>query len=769
MCIRDSIRLALIKQGRTPRDFTYRKVVELQEDYVRGKYDKILERKSEIQLEEIFDPVFCAGGYEVPLRMLIDGAPGVGKTTLSRNVSQKWAEGKILQEYWLVVLLHLRESEISKAQMVDDFFYHDNKKLHDAVVTFIKETSGKGMLVIFDGFDELSLTERSKKSLFLDVIKGKVLSECAVVVTSRPYASRSVQELQSVNRHIEILGFTDKQVQTCIMQRIDDKVKAKELCSELKDRLDIASICQIPLNCSIVLYVYEQEDYRLPDTLTELYELFILHSLKRYTTRTQGTSVAEALQNLNGLPTPIQEYFDILSKIAFEGLEKDKLVYVKRDIELSFPSQTTCGAFVTDLPLLDLMTSAKSYSSRGSQDTYNFLHLTIQEYLSAFWAAKHLSETEKLDFLKQNLQNDRFYMVLWFFSGITRLRFPGVCSVFDCDLWKHHHIHVCHLLYESDYKSHSLCKYVANHCIAQKELSIADGDQYNSMSSRSEYSRFDTLMIAHFLVHSNCQWNSLTLNLHHVQTFHKVFSGSKSCHTFIKQVDIEIHGWSITEFHEETTSLLDEILQFGNIRVNMVFRCTISDSEIQMLKNNFGKVLTKTKVIHSIYMELGCDRRKPIIETLVEGLAHNSTVDYLKLRTLTVGNFEHLMSLLIKWNSNLKLATLSVNKGETNFCRRSDKCAEFFTVFSKFLAANTSLKRINVILPFDAMNYIDAIQSGLNQNSTLKELSIDKTIVFKRNGDTSEFELVTSNDDVHSRPPPAKRKKLGNSSRESLC
>ena len=320
------IRLALIKQGRTIRDFTHRAVVELQEDYVRGEYDKILQHKTEIELKEIFDIVFCQGGYKYPLKMLIDGAPGVGKTTLSRNVSQKWAKGEILQEYWLVLLLHLRERSISKAQMIDEFFYHDNQMVQNAVITFVKEMSGKGVLIIFDGFDELSLIERCKQSLFLDVIKGKVLSKCAVVVTSRPYASRPVQELQSVNRHIEVLGFTNEQIHKCIRQRINDEAKAKQLCAELEDRLDIASICQIPLNCSIVLYVYEMEDYRLPDTVTELYELFILHGLRRYTTRTQEFTVGSILHGIDRLPTPISDYFCILSKIAFDGLKEDKLV-----------------------------------------------------------------------------------------------------------------------------------------------------------------------------------------------------------------------------------------------------------------------------------------------------------------------------------------------------------------------------------------------------------------------------------------------------------
>ena len=50
---------------------------------------------------------------------------------------------------------------------------------------------------------------------------------------------------------------------------------------------------QIPLNLSMVLYVYEIEDYRLPDTLTELYERFILHGLRQNVTRTHSANAME--------------------------------------------------------------------------------------------------------------------------------------------------------------------------------------------------------------------------------------------------------------------------------------------------------------------------------------------------------------------------------------------------------------------------------------------------------------------------------------------
>ena len=116
------IRLALISQGRSLSHHRYEDVTEQQIDYTRGDYDIILEYKTKIELRAAFHKVICEGGNELPLKILIDGAPGVGKTTLSRKVSRMWAMGELCERFWLVLLLHLRESAISKAKTIDEFF-----------------------------------------------------------------------------------------------------------------------------------------------------------------------------------------------------------------------------------------------------------------------------------------------------------------------------------------------------------------------------------------------------------------------------------------------------------------------------------------------------------------------------------------------------------------------------------------------------------------------------------------------------------------------
>jgi len=191
----------------------------MQEDLLRGKVDKVEGEKEGIDISDIF----ACPEKGKHLRVLVDGAPVVVKTTLCRKVSKDWSYGGFFSEYIiqykLVVLLHLRDHRIAKATRIEEFFYHDNPELQAEVVRQVKKTSGAGVLLIFDGFDELSEEERVDGSLFLDIIKGEVLSQCSVLVTSRSYASENLQRLHSVVHHVEVLGFTEQQIYGCVHQR----------------------------------------------------------------------------------------------------------------------------------------------------------------------------------------------------------------------------------------------------------------------------------------------------------------------------------------------------------------------------------------------------------------------------------------------------------------------------------------------------------------------------------------------------------------------
>ena len=759
---RQYIRLALIRQERQLSNHTYESVIEHQIDYTRGDYDKIMKHKTKIELINAFEEIICEGGKKMTLKMLIDGAPGVGKTTLSRKISNMWAKGEILQNYWLVLLLHLRERAISNAKTIDEFFYHDDSDLNQSVIKCVKERSGDGILIIFDGFDELSSYERSNESLFLDISRGKILPKCAVVITSRPYASRTLQELPIINRHIEVLGFTDQQVEVCIHQKIKDQNRAEAFCTELKDRLDVASICQIPLNCSIVLYVYEQEKYRLPRTLTELYELFILHSLKRFLKRTLSDEDSEALQTFDELPSSYGNHFLSLCELAFQGLKDDKLVFSKNNVKAVFSIEFQ--GLHAHLPLLDLMTSAKSFSSRGPQNTYSFLHLTIQEFLGAYWIAHYMSDSDRLNFFQQNLSENRFRMVLLFLSGLTKLVFPNVTSLFNQMSWKKDKVHICHLIYEAE--NQSLCKYISeNYCNSSTGLIM----KLNGIS------KFDRLVELSLVAYSECRWKDVQLVSYDINIVNRVFSSERmhSASTSIENVSVAFHS---TENNIDLTllRLLDELQCISSVSIIITLSGkTNQQHSDKSLISHLSKVFTEPQMVHnkdySIYLE-GCNevRRSWTLatihssnivarfcKTVAKCLIKNACVKKIVLKEVFPTDIKDIFTTLNDHKSVSCLEHLACTKGyiSTTKKRPDDVCVpfkDFCTILAAVISHNTSLKELE--LPVFSGNQIDksgicTIKCALQNNTTLQKLTlIPEQLLFERNNETGVMELKCTQD-----------------------
>ena len=233
------------------------------------------------------------------------------------------------------------------------------------------------------------------------------------MITSRPYASQPLRSLSTVNRHIEVLGFTEEQIQDCVCTNISGK-EGDKLIRKLKQRLDIGSLCYIPLNCRILLFVYERENFSLPSTVTELYEIFLLHTIKRFAQKvTLDENVSRkilAAKNLNQIPSIITVQLNILSKKALEGIKHSKLVFDDSSLH--------------DYVSLGLLNSLHCFTTTGEAAFFQFLHLTIQEFLAARYVASDaMTDEERKHFLRSNIENETYRMTLLFLAGLTGFSF----------------------------------------------------------------------------------------------------------------------------------------------------------------------------------------------------------------------------------------------------------------------------------------------------------------------------------------------------------
>ena len=121
---------------------------------MHGNVDAILHKKRSIKLNEV--------AKDVPENsvILVEGAPGVGKSTFAWECCRRWERGEIAQQYQLVLLLRLRDKRMSRVQNVNDLLYHPDDVVCQSMQQELKASSGSNFLFIFEGFDELPDTCR---------------------------------------------------------------------------------------------------------------------------------------------------------------------------------------------------------------------------------------------------------------------------------------------------------------------------------------------------------------------------------------------------------------------------------------------------------------------------------------------------------------------------------------------------------------------------------------------------------------------------------
>ena len=98
---RKYINLALIEK----EDITKREADQFTSATIHGNIDDIKKSKRATDLGQIAQ---LPDGSQ-PKCILVEGAPGVGKSTFAWKLCCKWGKGKLLQQYQLVVLLKLRD------------------------------------------------------------------------------------------------------------------------------------------------------------------------------------------------------------------------------------------------------------------------------------------------------------------------------------------------------------------------------------------------------------------------------------------------------------------------------------------------------------------------------------------------------------------------------------------------------------------------------------------------------------------------------------
>ena len=347
---------------------------EMVMDRLHGHVDAIQKKKTTLN----FSNVCKCDDSSLARCVLVEGAPGVGKTTFAFELCKQWARGEILQEWGVVVIIKLRDHRSRTAQTINDLLYHPDPEIRQAVAELVRQ-DGKGMLLILDGYDELTTKQRESGSVIQWLMSRELLCRATLMVTSRPLATRTLHSdfQQSIDQHIEVLGFTDKNIEEYINSACGDN---PELVEDFKEYLFChpfsSSLMFNPLQCAIVTDLYRShwqcgDKGFAPKTLTELYTGLVHTLLLRYLTHHPVHKDRDwRLRDMNDLPEDVKQELKAVTALAAKGIEKQQYVFDEDD---NVPSET-----------LGMMQREEELTAGiGRSSSHNFLHLTLQEYLAA--------------------------------------------------------------------------------------------------------------------------------------------------------------------------------------------------------------------------------------------------------------------------------------------------------------------------------------------------------------------------------------------------
>ncbi|XP_038050696.1 NLR family CARD domain-containing protein 4-like isoform X2 [Patiria miniata] len=374
-----------------------------------ASYDDILQRKTK--------------EGDLILIAVLTGLAGRGKTTLFDKISYDWAVGssQVLRKYKLVFLLKMHALEQS-SDLVDSVFDQllakDTSIGRGALDMFIKKSPGK-VLVLLDGFDELMTTSLCESSFgsILEILNGKMLRGCTVLVSTRPsHFDRLVSEelVQDPFTHVEVMGFSREDVTEYVNKFFTGEPgKAKGLLETIGSSGLLSTLAASPMLVLLMCVLWRKDGSSLQETMSSLYGDGVSYIFKRRRLDSQDE---------------ISKVMIEIGKVALHGL-------LSPDQSLSF-KESDFEPSVLDLALkAGILTRQRVRKGLQSHNCVQFMHKTFQEFSAAAYL-QSLLEADSEEF--QKILNEimstgagRFEYLLRFCCGASEACTNKILKVFQ--------------------------------------------------------------------------------------------------------------------------------------------------------------------------------------------------------------------------------------------------------------------------------------------------------------------------------------------------
>ncbi|XP_068734580.1 NLR family CARD domain-containing protein 3-like [Montipora capricornis] len=374
---------------------------------VSRKKERGVKTDSIVNMLEIFKP---HEEHSQPKRVLIEGQPGMGKTTYCNKVAYDWAKNckaeDSFPDFQVLLLLKCRDITSDLWETIDDQLLPKDIKEEERekLFTFVRDHQSKVLLVL-DGLDELP---SDYLPFYKEIIEGRMLPNCYLVVTAR--YKDGIKVRKCCDTLLEVEGFTKDAAEGFISRYFKtNEHLAKKLLDKLGTDASLSGLTANPLNTALLCLLCEDFQGDLPKGRTLLYHEIVQCVLRRYRKKKELPKTDEDLTQL------YHAELKHLGSIAWNGLLND---------EMYFDDSAFRNGTSNLIPELGFLSAQAGRSKRRPSCCYGFLHKSFQEFFAALYLSCQLVDEESYPdgLLADTRYFKEFHQVLLFTCGMLAQR-----------------------------------------------------------------------------------------------------------------------------------------------------------------------------------------------------------------------------------------------------------------------------------------------------------------------------------------------------------
>lgn len=321
-----------------------------------------------VNMTDVFAPHKECGKPRV---VLIEGQPGMGKTTYCQKLAYDWSVAGIPPEasfpkVEILLLLKCRDMKTADIEEAinDQLLPQDaDKKEKENFFEFIRRNQSK-ILLVLDGLDEL---RHDLLEGFLPLIKGKVLSNTYLMLTSRHEAGTEVRRY--CDTLLDIVGYTNQDAESYIAKYFsnhEDPSLGNALIDKLKHDDQLRELTANPLNTALLCLVCEDTKGAFPSNKTKLYCDLVSCALRRDFAKKKKSVPSDPIETC-------AHQLNQLGKMALEALKDDRMHFSEDEMKCHSINFMKC-----------FLSREASVSKIRPTPCYAFTHKTFQEFFAAF-------------------------------------------------------------------------------------------------------------------------------------------------------------------------------------------------------------------------------------------------------------------------------------------------------------------------------------------------------------------------------------------------